>query len=154
MIQEVVVNEFFEEIERAKQPGYVSRYDDFDFEYTDAPRSKPARFDGAHRHSGRAATCECAKTSANSDGVPKNHFRRDAVGRRPSCERIRRRQTGGSFGAGIFPAVTCDCRICALQFDQVRRNTFFLTMMRRKTGARRFTCASQISKSSESVPFR
>ena len=46
MIQEVVVNEFYEEIERAKQPGYVSRYDDFDFEYTDAPRSKPARFDG------------------------------------------------------------------------------------------------------------
>ena len=50
MIQEVVVNEFFEEIERAKQPGYVSRYDDFDFEYSDAPRSRPARFDQPHAH--------------------------------------------------------------------------------------------------------
>src|SRR4051812_42347890 len=48
MIQEVVVSEFFEEIERAKQPGYISRYDDFDLEYSDAARSKPARFDHPH----------------------------------------------------------------------------------------------------------
>ena len=50
MIQEVVVNEFYEEIERAKQPGYVSRYDDFEFEYSDAARSRPARFDQPHAH--------------------------------------------------------------------------------------------------------
>jgi len=50
MIQEVVVNEYFEEIERAKQPGYVSRYDDFDFEYSDTPRSKPPRFDQPHTY--------------------------------------------------------------------------------------------------------
>jgi stage V sporulation protein G len=50
MIQEVVVNEYFEEIERAKQPGYVSRYDDFDFEYSDTPRSKPPRFDQPHAY--------------------------------------------------------------------------------------------------------
>ena len=37
-----------EEIERAKQPGYVSRYDDFDFEYTDGTRPRPARFDQPH----------------------------------------------------------------------------------------------------------
>jgi hypothetical protein len=101
MIQEVVVNEFFEEIERAKQPGYVSRYDDFDFEYTDATRSKPARFDGAHPcPSGQPHMA--AKTSANSDGAPKNHFRREAPadGRRPTHTPP---PTGGSFGAGILP---------------------------------------------------
>jgi stage V sporulation protein G len=42
MIQDRVVREFREELERAKLPGYVSRYDDFDHE--DAP---PPRRDGA-----------------------------------------------------------------------------------------------------------
>ena len=50
MIQDCVIHDYYEEIERAKQPGYVSRYDDFDFEYTDAPRSRPARFDQPHAH--------------------------------------------------------------------------------------------------------
>ena len=45
-----MIREYYEEIERAKQPGYVSRYDDFDFEYSDAPRSRPARFDQPHAH--------------------------------------------------------------------------------------------------------
>lgn len=35
MIQERVINEYFNEIEFSKQPGYVSRYDDFDFEYNE-----------------------------------------------------------------------------------------------------------------------
>ena len=33
MIQDHVVKEYYEEVERAKQPNYVSRYDDFDVEY-------------------------------------------------------------------------------------------------------------------------
>lgn len=101
MIQEVVVNEFYEEIERAKLPDYVSRYDDFDFEYTDGPRTKPARFDGAHGSPAEQPHIG-AKTTANSDGVPKAHFRRD-----PSADGHRAPHTpppsSNSFGAGIFP---------------------------------------------------
>ncbi len=43
MIQERVIREFHEERERAKQPGYVSRYDDFDIDDYVPPRhSRPA----------------------------------------------------------------------------------------------------------------
>jgi stage V sporulation protein G len=38
MIQERVIREFHEELERAKLPGYMSRYDDFDQEEVGAPR--------------------------------------------------------------------------------------------------------------------
>jgi stage V sporulation protein G len=41
MIQDRVIREFREELERAKQPGYVSRYDDFDID--DAPPARPPR---------------------------------------------------------------------------------------------------------------
>jgi stage V sporulation protein G len=101
MIQEVVVNEYYEEIERAKQPGYVSRYDDFDFEYSDAPRSKPARFDAPHGHPADQPHIN-SRHSPHSDGAPKNHFRRP-----PESDSQRKSQSppasGGSFGAGIFP---------------------------------------------------
>jgi hypothetical protein len=101
MIQDVVISEFFEEIERAKQPGYVSRYDDFDFEYTDGVRSKPARFDAAHPYPTEQPHIN-PRTPANSDGAAKNHFRRV-----PSADVQRATHTppptGGSFGAGIFP---------------------------------------------------
>lgn len=101
MIQEVVVNEFFEEIERAKQPGYVSRYDDFDFEFSDAPRSKPARFDNAHGIPAEQPHIN-SRISAPANGPPKNHFRRPAPtdGHRKSPAPP---PTDGSFGAGIFP---------------------------------------------------
>jgi stage V sporulation protein G len=41
MIQDRVIREFHEELERAKQPGYVSRYDDFDID--DAPPIRSSR---------------------------------------------------------------------------------------------------------------
>ena len=41
MIQDRVIREFRDELERAKQPGYQSRYDDFDID--DAPPTRPAR---------------------------------------------------------------------------------------------------------------
>src|SRR5262249_31054124 len=44
-IQDRVIREFREEQERAKQPGYVSRYDDFDID--DYPPSR------GHRQGGR-----------------------------------------------------------------------------------------------------
>ena len=38
LIQDRVIREFHEELDRAKLPGYVSRYDDFDHEDAPAPR--------------------------------------------------------------------------------------------------------------------
>ncbi|HZZ28123.1 MAG TPA: SpoVG family protein [Pirellulales bacterium] len=44
MIQDRVITEFLQEQERAKQPGYVSRYDDFDVDdLIPARHSRPAR---------------------------------------------------------------------------------------------------------------
>lgn len=51
-IQEVVIREFEDEIERAKEPGYVSRYDDFDDDYSSR---STARVDDAHRAQGTPA---------------------------------------------------------------------------------------------------
>jgi stage V sporulation protein G len=44
MIQESVIAEFHAEIERAKQPGYVSRYEDYDYD----DRPPQTRIDRAH----------------------------------------------------------------------------------------------------------
>jgi hypothetical protein len=41
MIQERVIREFHEELERAKLPGYVSRYDDYDID--DMPPARHSR---------------------------------------------------------------------------------------------------------------
>ncbi len=46
-IQDVVIAEFEAEIERAKEPGYVSRYDDFDDDYSGGSR-RNTRVDEAH----------------------------------------------------------------------------------------------------------
>jgi len=104
MIQEVVVNEFFEEIERAKQPGYVSRYDDFEFEYTDVPRTRPARFDQPHVNAAEPPHARSnPKTPAPSDLTGKPHFRRDcATDSRNNTPAPPPPMSGNSFGAGIF----------------------------------------------------
>ena len=53
MIQARVVDEFYQELERSKQPGYISRYDDidldtpephFDVSATEMPRSNERGF--------------------------------------------------------------------------------------------------------------
>ncbi len=103
MIQEVVVSEYLEEIERAKQPDYVSRYDDFDFEYTDAPRSKPARFDQAHGQPGDQPHARPApRPENNSQNAGKPHFRQNEVNNSPAPMHAPPPPTDG-FGAGIFP---------------------------------------------------
>jgi stage V sporulation protein G len=101
MIQECVINEYLEEIERAKQPGYVSRYDDFDFEYSEAPRSRPARFD--QPHSGPAEPHVDRKLSSSNDVAgSKPHFHSPPNVDGAGVESPR--PTGGdAFGAGIFP---------------------------------------------------
>ncbi len=53
MIQEKVIKAFYEEIERSKQPGYVSSYDDWDDEVLAGLKQ---RRDTAHRSSGPNAS--------------------------------------------------------------------------------------------------
>jgi stage V sporulation protein G len=105
MIQEVVVNEYFEEIERAKQPGYVSRYDDFDFEYSDGPRSKPPRFDQPHAYpmdgSHVGAKPAAAPAPAGRHKVPYRQPLADGDGA-PNIPHASPPAIDG-FGAGIFP---------------------------------------------------
>jgi stage V sporulation protein G len=104
MIQDVVVSEYYEEIERAKQPGYVSRYDDFEFEYSDAPRSRPARFDQAHTHAAEQPHSRVSpKTPAAADGAGKPHYRRNSDGDGRAAPHTPPSQPSDGFGAGIFP---------------------------------------------------
>jgi stage V sporulation protein G len=101
MIQEVVINEFYEEIERAKQPGYVSRYDDFDYEYTDASRTKPARFDQPHAYPADQPHIR-TKAKAGGDTGPKAPFGREAGSDGRSAPHTPP-PAETTFGAGIFP---------------------------------------------------
>ena len=102
MIQDCVIRDYYEEIERAKQPGYVSRYDDFEFEYSDAARSRPARYDPAHSYPAAEPPHVGTKNSVASEKASaKPHFRsnpppddRDAAPAPPASD---------GFGAGIFP---------------------------------------------------
>lgn len=102
MIQEFVVREYEEELERAKQPDYVSRYDDFDLDYGDFKRPHAAalgesRVDPPHqRHNShlgghRPPAPEAARESRTP---PPPNIARGASHRSP----------GSGFGAGIFPA--------------------------------------------------
>ena len=73
MIQERVIGEFRQELERAKLPGYVSRYDDFDHEdaFAPAPRStRPARRDG---YADRPADRVVQPTYARPGSEPASH---------------------------------------------------------------------------------
>jgi stage V sporulation protein G len=95
MIQDHVINEFFDEIERSKQPGYVSRYDDVDIDYHDEPgenngqRSRDSRVDRAH---GRHAPHEPQTGSASSQ----------APAQRNAPPQKMPPSGSDSFGSGIF----------------------------------------------------
>jgi stage V sporulation protein G len=104
MIQDRVIEEFYLEIERSKQPGYVSRYDDFDFEYSEAPRAKTARFDQPHAHPAAEPPHVSTKIPPAVDGIAgKPHY--DSGPPRDGIADKHERPNGtDSFGAGIFPA--------------------------------------------------
>ena len=103
MIQNCVISEFYEEIERAKQPGYVSRYDDFDYEYADSPRSRPTRFDQPHLHAAadqsHVAPRKPAPQIASNNSTP--HNPRD-LGAERSRATSNDHLGESNFGAGIF----------------------------------------------------
>lgn len=113
MIQNHVISEYRLEIDRAKQPGYVSRYDDFDFEYEDS-RPRSARVDQPHAQPASTSSRQPARpgtgsrpsttkiSSAEEPVPPKPHYRTDpseGSGAAPRGDSPK----GDSFGAGIFP---------------------------------------------------
>jgi hypothetical protein len=108
MIQDRVIREFYEEQERAKLPGYVSRYDEFDF---DEPPRQPHFKPAAGRQTGGGL--RGGESTGRISGEP--HTRgphrqtmgatspgpreRTSNGPKPSADGGSK--TGG-FGAGIF----------------------------------------------------
>jgi stage V sporulation protein G len=104
MIQNRVIQEYYEEIERAKQPGYVSRYDEFDYEYADGARSRSTRFDQPHTYPITDQPHVAVRNPANSfavDGAAP-HSRPGIAAQRARAGTGERSDEGG-FGAGIFP---------------------------------------------------
>ncbi len=94
MIQECVIKSYQEERERAKQPGYVSRYDD-DFFDEEGPR--------------RSATDDVEKSPPTPDAERKQQIdpaeaEKKGPHKPPSTESAPRKDTGqdDEFGAGIF----------------------------------------------------
>jgi stage V sporulation protein G len=103
MIQEFVIQEYYDEIERAKQPGYVSRYDDFDFECTDTARGRAARYDQPHALPGTDQPHVATKQPSPSGGsTSKPHYRKSTGPDRSNAPKPPP-SSADNFGAGIFP---------------------------------------------------
>ena len=91
MIQERILREFIEEQQRAKEPGYVSRYDDVDFdEFAASRQARPhvrSHPTTAYTRPSNAADAVSAKSAPSADGA----------GKRENLEPSR-----DGFGAGLF----------------------------------------------------
>ena len=108
MIQDRVIREFYEEQERAKLPGYVSRYDEFDFdEPPRQPHFKPSfgRQSGPATRGGGSAGRNSGEPHARGPhrpamSAPVNGPRQQQpIAPKPSADGGSKE---GSFGAGIF----------------------------------------------------
>ena len=113
MIQNRVIAEYFAERERAKQPGYISRYDDdyaFDAgEAYDVPPEHPQISEPTHSHSAMSPASGITETRVDQPHTTTEPHRAPAT--RPETasrhEELRTphqkpaRKTG-DFGAGIF----------------------------------------------------
>jgi stage V sporulation protein G len=104
MIQECVIRDYYEEIERAKQPGYVSRYDDFDFDYGDVPRSRPTRFDQPHAFPAAEQRHAAPKNSSTPNKTAGKPHYRDQLGAESQTASHSPPPQKDGFGAGIFPS--------------------------------------------------
>ena len=90
MIQDRVIAEYNKELELAKQPGYVSRYDDEYEELADAPTSPPPK---------SSITTRADKAHSQSDSpAPRPH----TAPAKDSSDNRSDPAGGGDFGAGIF----------------------------------------------------
>ena len=108
MIQEHVIEEYDAEVERAKRPDYVSRYDDFDVDYDEpapstSPEKKPTpvkgRVDQAHekreQHTPRSGGGSSQHKSDDHGPVPAPKSAQSPTQTPVSPD--------NDFGAGIFP---------------------------------------------------
>ncbi|WP_425267189.1 septation protein SpoVG family protein [Aeoliella straminimaris] len=95
-IQDVVIHEFEAEIQRAKEPGYISRYDDFDDDYGARPT---ARVDEAHRTQGTPAPHHPPpSTPSHASGSPTP----SSGGHQTPAIEQEKRDPPSDFGAGIL----------------------------------------------------
>lgn len=104
MIQREVVAEFFEEIERAKQPGYVSRYDDFDEgDFVEPSEGFQRRFDTPHQQaeSSRPHHPPQGQPSRSFPTAPSSLPSHSPPSAGPTARQVSA-PIGDGFGAGIF----------------------------------------------------
>lgn len=103
MIQEVVVQEYEDELDRAQQPGYVSRYDDFDLDYGDGKRPAAAASGGESRvdppHQRGPSPSGNHRVNAAEPPRDRGAVPPPKTARRTNSSRL----THDGFGAGIFP---------------------------------------------------
>jgi stage V sporulation protein G len=102
MIQDRVIREFHEELERAKLPGYVSRYDDFDHE--DAP---PPRRENPARAVERTHVQPAEQQPRGPHRTPASTSRPSGTPHLPNKSSVpppasNSKPKPGNFGAGIF----------------------------------------------------
>jgi stage V sporulation protein G len=97
MIQNRVIEEFHLEQERAKQPGYVSRYDDFDIDIDDLPaaRSKPQPSAATPTKSGEQKHIE----QAHAPGTP--HTAPSSPSQAPSAPQSRPAESSGPISSPL-----------------------------------------------------
>lgn len=118
MIQERVIQEFYDELERAKQPDYVPRYDDFDMDEPAPPRfsrgsgrshpttnysragSEPASRVQPAEASPRPPHKPPASAPARSKPRTQDSYQPKADER--EAPPSRNNKSGNDFGAGIF----------------------------------------------------
>lgn len=103
MIQDRVIQDFHKEIELAKQPGYISRYDDFDVDFPDESHAKTARFDKPHPQPGSRPAHIAPKPAQEQTAVHRPHDAQPPATSETSPSPGNDNPSAGSFGAGIFP---------------------------------------------------
>jgi len=111
MIQNHVIQEFESELQLAKQPDYVSRYDDFDVDYeeprpaTPSARKTENRVDQAHdkreAHAPRSGGASQHATSDSRGPLPAPKTPPASASQPPAIQPPVSAE--GDFGAGIFP---------------------------------------------------
>ncbi|MEM6655405.1 MAG: SpoVG family protein [Planctomycetota bacterium] len=91
MIQQHVVEEYEAELDRAQEPGYVSRYDDYDL--PESPADRQRRIDQAHT----------SNQTSRPHHPPHGDISRTGSSGGPSADPGHTtRDSDGSFGAGIW----------------------------------------------------
>jgi len=102
MIQEAVIHDYQEELERSKQPDYVSRYDEFDFDDASRPVIPPAASPSAPAKQGAETRVDRAHDQSGAH-APRSggsaHSDTRLPGNMPPTPTASQEE---GFGAGIF----------------------------------------------------